>query len=261
MSNARFTLGSEFRAMEVDTVRCAAGHGSQIGEEKKKKDDKESISRLKVLKIPTALMLSLCFVVCGLSFSYPEPILGPHLIENMLCQLDGLIKQNPLTQYLEEYSKMGQNPTNVGLAFLCWAATYTLLAPLVGYIGDKTKCYRTMMIAGFTVLLIGHLLVGPAPFLTFLPAKTIWLLIPAMFLYGISGALGFVPIMPELIKTLREDGMPDDSFTNALVSSIYICMYYLGSVIGPVLAGVLCDHFGFEWSMTVSALSSIIQGI
>ena len=27
------------------------------GEEKKKKDDKESISRLKVLKIPTALML------------------------------------------------------------------------------------------------------------------------------------------------------------------------------------------------------------
>ena len=31
MSNARFTLGSEFRAMEVDTVRCAAGHGSQIG--------------------------------------------------------------------------------------------------------------------------------------------------------------------------------------------------------------------------------------
>ncbi|CAH3143064.1 unnamed protein product, partial [Pocillopora meandrina] len=207
------------------------------GEEKKKKDDKESISRLKVLKIPTALMLSLCFVVCGFSFSYPEPILGPHLIE------------------------IGQNPANVGLAFLCWAATYTLLAPLVGYIGDKTKCYRTMMIAGFTVLLIGHLLVGPAPFLTFLPAKTIWLVIPAMFLYGISGALGFVPIMPELIKTLREDGMPDDSSTNALVSSIYICMYYLGSVIGPVLAGVLCDHFGFEWSMTVSALSSIIQGI
>ena len=33
--------------------------------------------------------------------------------------------------------------------------------------------------------------------------RTIWLLIPAMFLYGISGALGFVPIMPELIKTLR----------------------------------------------------------
>ena len=36
---------------------------------------------------------------------------------------------------------MGQNPTNVGLAFLCWAATYTLLAPLVGYIGDKTVSF------------------------------------------------------------------------------------------------------------------------
>ena len=33
--------------------------------------------------------------------------------------------------------------------------------------------------------------------------RTIWLLILAVFLYGIGGALGFVPIMPELIKTLR----------------------------------------------------------
>ena len=30
---------------------------------------------------------ALCFVVCGLSFSYPEPILGPHLIEVQLRPL------------------------------------------------------------------------------------------------------------------------------------------------------------------------------
>ena len=40
---------------------------------------------------------------------------------------------------------MGQNPANVGLAFLCWAATYTLLAPLVGYIGDKTVSFPFSM--------------------------------------------------------------------------------------------------------------------
>ncbi|XP_027055811.1 MFS-type transporter SLC18B1-like, partial [Pocillopora damicornis] len=141
------------------------------GEEKKENDDKESISRLTVLKIPTVLVLSLCFAVCGLSFCYPDPILGPHLME------------------------LGQNPANVGLAFLCWSATYALFAPLVGCIGDKTKCYRTMMIAGFTVILVGHLLVGPAPFLTFLPAKTIWLLILAVFLYGIGGQI-VCPMIP-----------------------------------------------------------------
>ena len=36
---------------------------------------------------------------------------------------------------------MGQNPANVGLAFLCWSATYALFAPLVGCIGDKTVSF------------------------------------------------------------------------------------------------------------------------
>ncbi|RMX58833.1 hypothetical protein pdam_00021880, partial [Pocillopora damicornis] len=162
--------------IEIPEAWCSRSKNTTTGEsydreEKKENDDKESISRLTVLKIPTVLVLSLCFAVCGLSFCYPDPILGPHLME------------------------LGQNPANVGLAFLCWSATYALFAPLVGCIGDKTKCYRTMMIAGFTVILVGHLLVGPAPFLTFLPAKA--------------------------------DSMSNDSSANVLVSSIHNSMYYL----------------------------------
>lgn len=206
-----------------------------LGKGDKKNDDKESTSTSKVLKIPTAVMLSVCFIICGLSFSYLEPIFGPHL------------------------KQMDQNPTQIGLAFLYWSGTYALLAPVVGCIGDKTKCYRTMIILGFIGFVIGHLLLGPAPFLTFLPAKTIWLVILSMFLYGISGALGFVPIMPELIKTLRVNGMPDNSSTNALVSSIYSSMNYLGATIGPILAGVLDEHFGFEWAMSVAAFICFFQ--
>ena len=44
----------------------------------------------------------------------------------------------------------------------------------ISYKISLQKCYRTMMIAGFTVILVGHLLVGPAPFLTFLPAKYVY---------------------------------------------------------------------------------------
>ncbi|RMX47169.1 hypothetical protein pdam_00022818, partial [Pocillopora damicornis] len=139
------------------------------GEEEKKDEDKESISRLKVLKIPSALML---------------------------CS----------------QTMMGQNTTQIYLVFLYWSGTYTLLAPIVGYIGDKTDD-----------------------------------------LAGIAGGFAFVPIMPDLIKSLRANGMPDNSSTNALVSSIYGSMYYLGATIGPSLAGVLDDHFGFEWAMSVAA--------
>ena len=108
-----------------------------------------------------------------------------------------------------------------------------------------------------------------------------------------------------LFSSCRANGMPDNSSTNALVSSIYGSMYYLGYVlffhwlflffvlvaetatiwgradanihsenvsctffqfllyratIGPSLAGVLDDHFGFEWAMSVSAVF-IIRGI
>ncbi|CAH3143054.1 unnamed protein product [Pocillopora meandrina] len=208
----------------------------KAGEEEKKDEDKESISRLKVLKIPSALMLSLCFVVSGFSFPYFEPVLGPHL------------------------EQMGQNTTQIYLVFLYWAGTYTLLAPIVGYIGDKTNCYRSMIIVGFIGFFIGYLLMGPASFLTFLPPKTIWLVIFAITIQGIAGGFAFVPIMPDLIKSLRANGMPDNSSTNALVSSIYGSMYYLGATIGPSLAGVLDDHFGFEWAMSVSAVF-IIRGI
>ena len=37
---------------------------------------------------------------------------------------------------------MGQNTTQIYLVFLYWSGTYTLLAPIVGYIGDKTVSFR-----------------------------------------------------------------------------------------------------------------------
>ncbi|CAH3143052.1 unnamed protein product [Pocillopora meandrina] len=227
-----FVTGGTLIAV-IPIIALALG---KVGEEEKKDEDKESISRLKVLKIPSALMLSLCFVVSGFSFPYFEPVLGPHL------------------------EQMGQNTTQIYLVFLYWCGTYTLLAPIVGYIGDKTNCYRSMIIVGFIGFFIGFLLMGPASFLTFLPPKTIWLVIFAITIQGIAGGFAFVPIMPDLIKNLRANGMPDNSSTNALVSSIYGSMYYLGATIGPSLAGVLDDHFGFEWAMSVSAVF-IIRGI
>lgn len=98
----------------------------------------------------------------------------------------------------------------------------------------------------------------------------------------------------------RADGMSNDSSANVLVSSIHNSMYYLGyvqffywlflsfvsiakattiwrradAIMGykcfsipsfqvndwPVLAGVLYDHLGYEWSTSVSAVF-IIRGI
>lgn len=114
------------------------------------------------------------------------------------------------------------------------------------------------------------------------------LLIHWLFYYNLMFVLACC-----FFSSYRADGMSNDSSANVLVSSIHNSMYYLDSfsllfqslrpqrfeggptlswvinvfqfllsrsMIGPVLAGVLYDHFGYEWSTSVSAVF-IIRGI
>ena len=114
------------------------------------------------------------------------------------------------------------------------------------------------------------------------------LLIHWLFYYNLMFVLACC-----FFSSYRADGMSNDSSANVLVSSIHNSMYYLDSfsllfqslrpqrfeggptlswvinvfqfllsrsMIGHVLAGVLYDHFGYEWSTSVSAVF-IIRGI
>ncbi len=47
--------------------------------------------------------------------------------------------------------------------FLLMGGTYTLAAPIWGYIIDRTKWVREMMIFGAVCNLLGMFLIGPAP--------------------------------------------------------------------------------------------------
>ncbi|XP_068762781.1 MFS-type transporter SLC18B1-like isoform X2 [Montipora capricornis] len=163
----------------------------------------QSISILETVRIPGIFMLSLCSVTIALSFSYIDPILEPYL------------------------KKLGQSPVMIGLMFFLYSGVYALLAPVIGWIGDKKECYRGMLLIGFTGFAVGFFLQGPAPFLTFLP--------------------------------LKENGIPDNSCTNALLSSISVSVYFMGETIGPFIAAVCDEYFGFQWAMSVAGFICISQ--
>ncbi|XP_068717087.1 MFS-type transporter SLC18B1-like [Montipora capricornis] len=292
---------------------------------------RQSISILETLRIPGIFMLSLCSVTIGLSFSYIDAILEPYL------------------------KKLGQSPAMIGLMFFLYSGVYALLAPVIGWIGDKKECYRGMLLIGFTSYAVGFFLLGPAPFLTFLPPnyqdwltefqevsdkRLLWDLIKykirqctisfcktkardrrnkltdlekklkeseelcacnpteqnvlqleelkseydseydyitrgniirskancnlllvciSLTICGLSGGLCFVPIIPEFIRTARENGIPDNSCTNALLSSIYLSVYFMGETIGPFIAAVCDEYFGFQWAMSVAGFICISQ--
>ncbi|CAH3023022.1 unnamed protein product, partial [Porites evermanni] len=192
------------------------------------KTAEESTTIFRALRNPGTFTSALSFVVSGCSFGYIEPIFEPYM------------------------KQLGESTVNIGLMFLLFSGMFTLSAPAVGVIVDKTKRYRGFLILGFTSFGIGYLLLGPAPFLTFLPQRNVLLVCISLALSGLAGGISFAPIMPDLIRKARERGMPNNSSTNAVLSSIFGSMFYLGATIGPIIAGVTDEHLGFQWSTSVS---------
>lgn len=67
--------------------------------------------------------------------------------------------------------------------------------------------------------------------------------------------------MPEMIRTARANGIPDNSSTYAVLSSIFGSMYNLGGTIGPFISGICDEHFGFQWAMSVAGFICLSHAV
>jgi len=201
---------------------------NERGSSRDSDETEKPVSMLKALRIPGVFMLALCYMISGLQFGYIDPIFSLHM------------------------KQLGKNSTQIGLLFVLFSGMYAVSTPLVGWIGDKTKCYRWMHVLGFISFAVGSFLLGPAPFLSFLPAKKVWLVCVALAVCGVAEAFSYVPVVPDLLITATLNGMPDNSATIAVLSSIYGTFFYLGATIGPTIAGITEQHFGFQWATSIA---------
>ncbi|XP_073244210.1 MFS-type transporter SLC18B1-like [Porites lutea] len=201
------------------------------------KTAEESTTIFKALRIPGTFISALSFAVSGCSFGYTEPIFEPYMIQ------------------------LGESTVNIGLMFLLFSGVFTLSAAAVTSIVDKTKRYRGFLILGFTSFGIGYLMLGPAPFLTFLPQRNVLLVCISLAVAGLGGGISLAPIMPDLIRTARKGGMPDNLSSNAALSSIFGSMFYLGATIGPSIAGVTDEHLGFQWSTSIAGFICVAHAL
>lgn len=95
------------------------------------------------------------------------------------------------------------------------------------------------MISGLSTLFYGPIN------LPFIP-KSIYIVIPAMLISGLSSAHTLVPAVPEIIEAGKEElGYPEDVL-NDFSSGLFNMNFAVGEIFGPLIGNKLYVDFGME---------------
>jgi len=137
--------------------------------------------------------------------------------------------------------------TKIGLMFLVPALIYLVMSPPSGYISDFVGPKATA-ISGLLFLVLGLLVVGPAPFLTEIIPQTLWMDGVGLFLIGLGSALATVPSLEVTLDSVQDLGDVTDEVSGVLASGIAF-----GNTVGPFLGSTLTESLSFGWCCAIVA--------
>ncbi|KXJ18871.1 MFS-type transporter SLC18B1 [Exaiptasia diaphana] len=138
-------------------------------------------SRIQLFKqmvgIPGILIMCLCAFLCMASLTFLDPTLQNHA------------------------EKFGMDSRDVALLFLSLAAPFIFTSPVAGFILSKKSWGKTFIVIGLFGNAISLLFCAPAPFLTsFVPERTVWVLVLSLVAVGFYNGLYLVPVLPEMFQ-------------------------------------------------------------
>ncbi|XP_071804031.1 MFS-type transporter SLC18B1-like [Asterias amurensis] len=186
-------------------------------------------SMRQVLSIPDIWVVMLAVLVGSVSLGFMDPTLSPHL------------------------KKLGLTVDQIGLVFLSYGATYGISAVLWGYIADKKKCTRLMIVIGSYGGAVSFLMIGPSPYLKIPEAYHTVVVLSACPLGAVSMAMVIMPTFIDMLNSAEWYGIPNNFALNGIISGLWGSLFSLGSMVGPVFGGYLSGGFGFEKAATVLA--------
>ena len=131
-----------------------------------------------------------------------------------------------------------------GAMFVVNGGTYALTAPIFGSICDRfvsSPMPINFLGVSFTTLAFSFL--GPAPFLnlpTLMPVC-----VAALVLHGCGNGAVLVSSFCISHSEAITSGFSNNINTYGLVSGLWTSTFALGAFVGPSMAGILYDHFGF----------------
>ncbi|KAI4465882.1 major facilitator superfamily [Holotrichia oblita] len=132
-------------------------------------------SIFRVLKIPGVLLSAFSIIVTSMSIGFLQATLEPHL------------------------RQFGLSPIILGLMFVINGGTYAIIAPLWGWLCDRTCPPKVVTVMGTILVAIAFALIGPAPFVN---TKTLlWLTILGLVIHGLGIAAQLVASFTDALRT------------------------------------------------------------
>ena len=149
--------------------------------------------------------------------------------------------------------QFGIGSSECGFYFLCFGATYSGGAFLIGYLGDKGYSFH-MPLFFLPIAFIGYLAFACMLFVPAIQSRYTVLAILALEGFcHVGGA--FVPAFRNIEKIALLEGFRDVANVRLTTTNLLMFMYILGRVIGVYVAGGLFSgYFGFSAGMLMVAI-------
>jgi MFS family permease len=157
----------------------------------------------------------------------------------MALQMTGFVMVLPL--FARRFESLGAGVEALGVSAMAYALTSTLAAPFIGMLADRIGRRPIILVslAGCVLAFSGYLF-----------AAASWLLILLRGLAGVFAA-GLLPIMMSIVGDLAPENRRAQwiGIVNGGASA--------GWIVGPLLGGLLYDHFGY----VVPCMASIAMAV
>lgn len=176
----------------------------------------------KALQVPGIAVAAFSIVSASCSIGFIQALMEPHL------------------------RPFNLTPIMLGLMFVINGAVYAMCAPAWGWLCDNHL--RPKMVTAFSsvLVIVGFSLIGPLPFLGITPS--LGLISFALVIHGIGFGGEVVAAFVDAHREAVYNGFPDNLDTYSMISGLWTSMFALGACIGPSLAGILYDNFGFAYA-------------
>lgn len=148
------------------------------------------------------------------------------------------------------------SPVQVSLIFALNSAVYCISCTGHGWLLDNYLRPTTVACWGACIMVIGFLLLGPAPFIPL--TLTMPLVIIGTILFSTGNGAQVVASMTGTTREALANGAPDNVATYGLVGGVWNFFFCMSFFIGFYMGGVMLDTIGYQLaSMVVVAVVTV----
>ncbi|KAL2913533.1 hypothetical protein HK105_206993 [Polyrhizophydium stewartii] len=146
-----------------------------------------------------------------------------------------------LPQIVEQY---GGQDRDIGVLLAFFSAGVLVISPIMGVVSDRIASRRLPMVGGLAFLALATVL--------FMVGRSLWLLVTARFLQGVSGGAVWTVGLSLLADTYGNTEL-------GVAMSIFFGIYSLGQLAGPPIGGLLYARLGYYAPFVLCAILVVID--